>query len=467
MTVAQLNFLNNFNTLSNRKTVLAITDPVLKPVSISDYSLLGESGLHEQGLLHVYEPHIVERYNECLKAIGLEPTKLDHFSIDGMGFSPEIAAEKVNLQYLSLDGISNPFAIIISPQQQGLPVYAPYHSFDGDLMDEVFRLFHRQIADLTLRTGIYIDIDEGLSRITVPKDLLMVEWIVCRFNVLGNISKDAKRQREIVSLLHKGENWTDSSLIDELIKNIETNGDLRYEHLELTDLPFTDIQTFYTSAFGGVYVFRDIAFKGASMMVLESPAALPESGDGYEQYVISDPNLRSHLGKHNIIDFQPSHYAEREPLERLCECLFIDALYRHDETIDVQTLTAAQVKKLVLMLIKEGVLTSHYEQLYNLMRLGKRRRVMELKEASQDLQLLLLHPHKHVKGLARFVVHRLLVQMMPVNILDLYTYAKDTFLKMYLDWPLNKRSWAIEFLKKHYLQSYYSQATKTVQIKSS
>lgn len=445
----------------------AITSEEIKPVSVSDYRLLGESGLHEQGLLHINEPHIVERYNQCLKAIGLEPTTLDKFSIDGMGFSPEIAAEKSNLQYLSLDGISNPFAIIISPQQQGLPVYSPYHSFDGDLMDEVFRLFHRQIADLSLRTGIYIDIDEGISRIAVPKDLLMVEWIVCRFNVIGNISKDAKRQREIVALLHQGENWTDQSLIDELIKNIEANGDLRYEHLELTDLPFTEIQTFYTSAFGGVYVFRDIAYKGASMMVLENPVPLPETGDGYSEYLISDPKLKDQLKLHRIIDFQPTYYANREPLERLCECLFIDAVYRFDESIDVQALTAAQVKKLVLILIKKGLLTSQYEQLYNLMRLSKRRRVMELKGASEELQLFLMHPHKHVKGLARFVVHRLLVQRNPINILDLYTYARDTFLKMYLDWPMHKRSWAIEFLKKHYLQSYYSRVTKTVQAPSS
>src|SRR4026208_986278 len=102
---AQINFLNNFKTVSKRKTVLAITEPELKPVSISDYSLLRESGLHKQGLLRVNEPHMVERYNQCLKAIGLEPTTRDHFTIDGMGFSPEIAAEKNNLQYLSLDGI--------------------------------------------------------------------------------------------------------------------------------------------------------------------------------------------------------------------------------------------------------------------------------------------------------------------------------------------------------------------------
>lgn len=447
--------------------MLTITGAPLRSVSGNEYSLLAESGLHEQGLLRVSEPSIVERYNQCLKAIGLEPTTLEHFSIDGMGFSPEIAAEKNDLQYLSLDGISNPFAIIISPQQQGLPVYAPYHSFDGDLMDEVFRMFHRQIADLTLRTGIYIDIDEGLSRIGVPKDLLMVEWIVCRFNVIGSISNDARRQREIVALLHTGENWTDQSLIDDLITNIEANGDLRYEHLELTDLPFTDIQTFYTSAFGGVYVFRDIALKDASVIVLENPAAQPESADGYSEYVISDTTLGEHLREHKIIDFHPSHYADREPIERLCECLFAEAVFRFDESIDLQTLTDAQQKQLALRLIKEGVLTTHYEQLHNLLRLSKLRRVAELKDAPKDLQLFLLHPHKNVKGLARFVVHRLLVQMVPVNILDLYTYARDTFLKMYLDWPTNKRSWAIEFLKKHYMQSFYSQVSKTAQIKTS
>ena len=40
---------------------------------------------------------LVERYNKCLVKLGFTKTKLKTFSIDGIGWSPEIAEEKKNL----------------------------------------------------------------------------------------------------------------------------------------------------------------------------------------------------------------------------------------------------------------------------------------------------------------------------------------------------------------------------------
>jgi hypothetical protein len=59
---------------------------------------------------------LVERYNKCLKKLGFSETKLTHFYIDGIGWSPEIAEEKENSNYLC-NGASNPHGIIISPLQ--------------------------------------------------------------------------------------------------------------------------------------------------------------------------------------------------------------------------------------------------------------------------------------------------------------------------------------------------------------
>ena len=68
-----------------------------------------------------------KRYNECLTDIGIEPTKLKKFHIDGWGWSPEVAKEKDDRFYLS-HGIANPFAIIVSPEQKRLPaLYALSH----------------------------------------------------------------------------------------------------------------------------------------------------------------------------------------------------------------------------------------------------------------------------------------------------------------------------------------------------
>ena len=64
---------------------------------------------------------LVERYNKCLVKLGFTETKLKTFSIDGIGWSPEIAEEKKELHYLN-NGESNPHGIIITPLQKGKPV---------------------------------------------------------------------------------------------------------------------------------------------------------------------------------------------------------------------------------------------------------------------------------------------------------------------------------------------------------
>ena len=86
---------------------------------------------------------LVERYNNCLETLGFTKTKLKTFSIDGIGWSPEIAEEKDDVNYLN-HGDANSHGILISPLQRGKPVYLPFHSFDRDMMKHVFRTHHNQ-----------------------------------------------------------------------------------------------------------------------------------------------------------------------------------------------------------------------------------------------------------------------------------------------------------------------------------
>ena len=72
---------------------------------------------------------LITRYNGCLAMLGVTPTKLERFTIDGMGWSPEVAEEKGENYYLNI-GEANSNAIIITPEQKDKPVHMPFHSFD-------------------------------------------------------------------------------------------------------------------------------------------------------------------------------------------------------------------------------------------------------------------------------------------------------------------------------------------------
>jgi hypothetical protein len=411
---------------------------------------LKEAGLYGRGLLAINDPSLVSKYNKCLEGIGVEKTSLKKFSIDGMGWSPEIALEKQNRDYLSHEGISSPYAVLLSSEQEGLPLYNPFYSFYREMMDEIFAKFRLQIKDLTLRTSIYVDLDEGITRIATPADLLLVEWLSLKFNIVGPIAQVAKRQREIVSDIVRGENWADENVTQELIDNVKQYGDLRFEKTQLTDLPFTDIRSFYTSAFGGVYVFRDIDSVNP-MLIHADQDGMRRIGRMHTEYCLYDPDLYEQLIGHKFIELHANKYGDSEKLERLAECLFVHALTDADEEIDVQSISPGQRKKIALELINQNKLSKVYEELIRIAHLSKRERSAELKNPSDELQKILAHPHRSIDGSARIVMHRLLAHMFPLDVVELYAYARETFFELYQKWPKNRQAWAAQYLKEHYV----------------
>ena len=116
---------------------------------------------------------LVERYNKCLKKLGFKETALNTFSIDGMGWSPEISEEKKENYYLC-NGESNPHAIVISPLQHKKPVYMPVHDFDRDMMNLVFKTHGQKINDITRDSAICIDFDQNIDAFYEPLDVAEV-----------------------------------------------------------------------------------------------------------------------------------------------------------------------------------------------------------------------------------------------------------------------------------------------------
>ena len=72
-------------------------------------------------MAHIDQPHLVERYNHALEAFGLPKTKRSTFRVDATGFSPEIAEEFKDEQYLDPLGVNRRF-IIVTPEQALQPV---------------------------------------------------------------------------------------------------------------------------------------------------------------------------------------------------------------------------------------------------------------------------------------------------------------------------------------------------------
>ena len=401
-----------------------------------------ESHLFGGGLVPVNTEILVTRYNACLEAIGQTPTKLSSFSIDAVGWSPEVANEKGDVEYLSL-GFANRFAIILTPDQNGLPVYRPSHSFDRIAIESVFRVAYNQIADLTSQTGLWLDFSHEISRFNSPLDLLSVEWMNIRLMDTSGIMDAAKMQRSMVTeFLENDVLCLDRAFQEKILKSARDFGDLRFRSILLPEIKFVDLRWFYTRAYEGVYVFRDTPERG-QFLIMEDEKLAPTAAakNGVPIYSISDGGLIDVLEKEDIVDVPLGWYKQRAGLEYLSEILsylLAQAFYETGENRDFKTLNSAQRKKWI-SLNESRMNPSFYEVEKLHLDLKRGIPVKEL-EMSSKLRTLLLQPSKSSQEseVKKRVVWQLIARLAPVDVERLFVRNKAWFYDLYKTWSFSQ-----------------------------
>jgi hypothetical protein len=207
-------------------------------------------------LLPVEEPHLIERYNKALKAFGLKPTELEKFDIDRTGFSPQIAEELGDPLYLDPNEVNRRF-IILTPAQADLPVVHTAFSNTSQLVYEFFAKNSRAIDALTIKDVIYGEIEDSVSRVEDIEDLISINQVEFRVlsaeDVLGKASELAML---VDRLKQEPDAWRDNKMLERMVELANVTGDIR-ENALVPDQVIFRHNAFWTSHFGGLYVFID------------------------------------------------------------------------------------------------------------------------------------------------------------------------------------------------------------------
>lgn len=207
-------------------------------------------------LLDISEPHLIARYNKALQGFGLRPTALERFSIDMTGFSPEIADELGDRDYLDPNRVNRRF-IIMTPDQAELPVVHTSFSNTAALMHEFFNANSRAINAVTIKDALYGEIEDSVSIVDDIDDLLSINEV--RFRVLSaeDMLGKAAELRGLVDRLKKVPTaWTDDEMLNRMVELAKVTGDIRQNALVPDQLVFRH-DAFWANHFGGVYVFLD------------------------------------------------------------------------------------------------------------------------------------------------------------------------------------------------------------------
>lgn len=412
--------------------------------------LLQQKGFFGHALVTVSTPLLVGRYNACLRALGKEETTLERFSIDGAGWSPQVAKEKNDRDYLC-HGEANLYAILLTPNQKGKPVYSPMHSFDGAILRALHEANAKAISNLTSRSAIILDIDQGIDAYDSPLDLLMVDTFTVRAFTPDSIMHAARDQKELVARFRKEDGaWQDAQLLDELIQSSRTFGDLRHSALQIAPTPFNDVANFYTRAMGGVYVLRDCL--GSSFKIVIKAGDADDAPDHTSRGIFSLPRdwgmLLSRLMDLGFLEPRRSDLApvDSQSLAQTLELLLVQTAYKNGLDRDFETLNSGELAGLKQQLHPK--MPAAYTELRRVAMQLKNGELQNYRNVKIDAWVHLLRPNDQLPESTQAVLWHLLAQVQPQNVEMTYRYNKALFYQRYQSWSNAQRKWTLNYLSR-------------------
>ncbi len=406
---------------------------------------LKQAGLFGGALVKV-SGSLAERYNGCLDMLGVSRTKLKSFSVDGTGWSPEVAEEKGENYYLNI-GEANSNAIIVSPQQKDKPVHMPFHSFDKDIMTAIFAAYEREIRDITKDSAVCIHLDQDIDAYYEPFDLLRYQKLSVSFRLLNRLQEKQKEQLELVTQFEEGNNFIDRNLHNQLLESAKKYGDLRHRKLQLEPISLS-INSFYTKAFGGIFVLRDFV---TDIIVFEDMElfnkAIKNTVHEVSLFHTSHNELTSTLVNHRITEFDIRKAAKTPRYERIKKHLFVGHLDKVEhplpEVLDSPFLFKKYLNEIDLETRKKLMSV----ELYNQRKIVER----DLKiDDVVDLQYIkaLLQPHSSLEEEQEELIWKLLSKIEPLDPLHLYWYDKEAFYATYPSWKDSYKDWVIQCIQE-------------------
>ena len=397
-------------------------------------------------------PHLIARYNECLASVGLAPTELKEIDVDGLGVSPQVAKERDDPHYLC-NGLANPLALILTPEQFNKPCFYPIYSWQRSLMRALYDRYPKEIADVTGTHPIAVEIDSGLSTLEGPEDLLLLTTIQAIPHV-EKIAEAASEQSGLLASFLEDLNCLREDVCDSLVINRKKYGDLRKRRIAMNPISFESYDDFYTINFGGAAVLRHV--DGTDLLILENEDAFSKiKADkrrlgSAQVYHLFDPGfaLFDKLLKSKWIKIPIKQYREDPKLlEFKKELLLADALCDCEECTSTNWRALSGSARKALLQKHEDKVPAIYFELERFAAALKAGRVFN---TTPELSHFLAQPCDTLHPDTQTVLWTLLTHREPRNLLALYTVDKNAFLERYEGWGDAKREWAADYLVERY-----------------
>ncbi len=412
--------------------------------------LLRDNELIYGRLLPVEEPHLIERYNKALKAFGLTPTTRARIDIDRSGFSPQVAEDLGDLNYLDPNEVNRRF-IILSPQQINLPVVHTAFSNTSKLLYEFMTANARVINALTIKDVIYGEIEDSVNKVEDIEDLLSINQVEFKVLSAEDVTGKATELATLVDRLKQEPDfWRDTASLEHMVELAKVTGDIRQNALVPEQVIFRHT-AYWTSHFGGLYVFIDPSMT----TVISDPSApgFKRSRPWQVSYLSLQDAERvfNFLLETGRIELPRSSWVEESGyLEHRAEMAVRMLIHQSEPTRDLASVDRVWLQTWIHshadLISREGTFPFLNAAKRELSQLGQ----MKINDVRPDRRFLLVRANPaHPDA---WLTNRLISDFVPFDFLARYVFNKQGFYRDYQGFSETWRHHVVDVLKDTYLK---------------
>lgn len=401
-----------------------------------------EKGLMFGNLVEVSSPALVERYRRAMRHLTGKETALDDFHIDISGYSPEIGDELGDELYLNPNGCNRQF-ILLTTAQKTAPLLNIKFSTSRGILQQFIDSNKSQLFALTARDAVAGELENSVYEVSRPARLFDVRRITVRADTIGGHVRDAAKLADLIDRFKREpDGWRDDELITGMIGLARKTGDVTRVPIHLPAMNFEQ-PNFWTSHFGGIYVFRDARIAGvisAKPKDLLGQLPLAPVMDMDDRNAIAEWLDRNQLVE-PVVQARGTDVAAI--LRQKMDFILVDTADMLG--IDLGNATRRDLRQIAYRL--GSGLPDEFMGLAALLRW--------VEGAGEWPRLTSEHPAyfytlRARAGRDRDLVNMLLAELAPLDVRQLFITHKERFYAAYATWSDRKRSYVADFLEREY-----------------
>ncbi|MEO0675947.1 MAG: DUF6638 family protein [Pseudomonadota bacterium] len=397
-----------------------------------------EKGLMYGNLVAVTSTALVARYNRALTHLTGQETALSDFHIDISGYSPEIGAELGDTQYLNHAGVNRQFILLMMDQKRA-PLLEAKFSTSRDILKQFYTANEAELFALTARDAVAGELMNSVFDVSTPARLFDIRRVRVEADTTSEtVAKAAELGGLIDRFKTDDDAWYDDVLIADMIGLAKETGDVVRNPVKLAKMDFEQ-DDFWTAHFGGLYVFRGVA---SPAVITPEPMsdtpieAIPRGATAKLATWLNENGLTEPIVKSRGID---AAAILRQKMDFLLVSLAAD---RGEDVSDVDRRTLRALARRYGAELPEA-----YHGLAALHRWAT--------DGGAWPKIASDHPAYFYALRAadvpqRDLVNRLLSELAPLDVRQLFICHKELFYRRYESWPDTKRAFVAEYLAREY-----------------